>query len=107
MHHTPGVLIVTGSTEPCLAACRALKEMGFSGRLEMWDTVLPYVRLTVDIGKAAKKTIREGDQLPRLVEYVSFTPRSALDGDLVSEATLVPPSPEKPPLVPTGGLDVQ
>lgn len=77
-----GRVIVTRSTEPCLAACRALKEMGLSGRLEMWDTVLPYVRLTADISTSATKTIREGDEVPRLVEYTPFAPRSALDGDL-------------------------
>ena len=93
-----GRVIVTDSTEPCLAACRALKAMGITGRLEMWDTVLPYVRLTAKIGIAAKKTIREGDEPPRLVKYVPFTPRRALDADLAPVATLAPFNAEMPPL---------
>ena len=76
-----GEVIVTDSTEPCLEACRSLKVRGITGRLEMWDTALPYVRLTADIGTAAKTTIREGDEPPRLVKYVPFAPRLARDGN--------------------------
>ena len=77
-----GISIVRASTEPCLDGARALKALGYSGKLELWDDITPYVRLTADIDKAAKKTIREGDEPPRLVKYVAFAPRSALDGDL-------------------------
>ena len=59
-----------------------MKALGYSGKLELWDDITPYVRLTADIDNAAKKTIREGDDPPRFVKYVSFAPRSALDGDL-------------------------
>ena len=76
-----GRVIVTDSTEPCLDGARALKALGYSGKLELWDDITPYVRLTADINTTAKKTIREGDELPRLVEYVPFAPRSAPDGN--------------------------
>ena len=102
-----GIIIVTARTEPCLDGARALKALGSSGKLDLWDDITPYVRLTADIDEAAKTTIREGDELPRLVEYASFAPRLALDGDLVSEATSATPSSEKPPLVQTGGAHVQ
>jgi hypothetical protein len=119
-----GQIIVTATTEPCLDGARALKAMGITGKLEMWDDVTPYVRLTADIATAAKKTIREGDEPPRLVKYVSFAPRSTLDGDFGSEATLTPLSTEMLPLdevvqsvggserwsqrlVPEGGADVR
>ena len=61
-----GQVIVIGSTEPCLAAARVLKARGLSGRLELWDAVLPYCRFHTDIDKAAGLTIEEGDSLPRL-----------------------------------------
>jgi hypothetical protein len=67
--------------------------MGITGKLEMWDDITPYVRLT-----AAKKTIREGDEPSRLVKYVPFAPRPALDGDLGAEATFAPLNARKPPL---------
>lgn len=79
-----GIIIVTASTEPCLDGARALKALGYSGKLEMWDDITPYVRLTADIDGAFKKTIREGYEPPRLVNYVSFAPRSAQDGDFAS-----------------------
>ena len=103
-----GRVIVTDSTEPCLAACRSLKERGISGRLEMWDTVLPYVRLTADIGSAGQKTIREGNHPPRLVEYVPFAPRSAQDGDLatggIPAAQTGESRPTDSPRTPTGEI---
>lgn len=93
-----GRVIVTNAAEPCLAACRSLKEMGITGRLEMWDTVLPYVRLTADIDKAAKLTVREGDRPPAFAKFESFSQRLAKDGDLAARATLAPSNAERPPL---------
>ena len=98
-----GQIIVTASTEPCLDGARALKAMGITGKLELWDNIVPYVRLTANIGIAAKKTIREGDDPPRLVKYVPFTPRPALDGDLALGATFAPFNAEMPPLEAVGG----
>lgn len=79
-----GIMIVRASTEPCLDGARALKALGHIGKLELWDDITPYVRLTADIDKASKKTIREGDDPPRLVKYVSLPPRSAQDGDFAA-----------------------
>ena len=93
-----GIIIATASTEPCLDGARALRGMGITGKLEMWDDVLPYVRLTADIGTAAQKTIREGDEPPRLVKYEPYAPRSMQDGDLIARATSTPHSPTMPPL---------
>lgn len=93
-----GHVIVTDSTEPCLAACRALKAMGITGRLEMWDDVLPYVRLTADIDKAASLTVEEGDRLPRLRTYRSYRGGDAQDGDLVAGGYLTPLNAEMPSL---------
>lgn len=95
-HH--GQVIAAATTEPCLDGARALKAMGYSGKLELWDDVLPYVRLTADIAKAAKQTVREGDEPPRLVKYAPFAPRSMQHGDLAARATSTPPSPKMPPL---------
>jgi hypothetical protein len=93
-----GNFIVTASTEPCLDGARALKVMGISGKLELWDNVLPYCRLHADIDRAAKLTVREGDEPPRLVKYVSFAPRSAQDGDFGTEGLQIAPSLKRPSL---------
>lgn len=93
-----GRVIVTNATEPCLAACRALREMGITGKLEMWDDILPYVRLTADIDKAAKLTVEEGDRLPRLRTYRAYRGGDAQDGDLGAGATIAPLNAEMPPL---------
>lgn len=79
-----GQVIVVGSTQPCLAAARVLKARGLSGRLEMWDAVLPYCRFHTDIDKAAGLTIEEGDGLPRLRKYRFFPGGDAQDGDFAS-----------------------
>lgn len=79
-----GQIIVLGTTEPCLAAARVLKARGLSGRLEMWDTVLPYCRFHTDIDKTAGLTIEEGDSLPRLRKYRVRPGGDAQDGDFTS-----------------------
>lgn len=76
-----GQVIVVGSTEPCLDAARILKARGLSGRLEIWDTLLPYCRFHTDIDKAAGLTIEEGDGLPRLRKYRFYPGGDAQDGD--------------------------
>ena len=93
-----GQIIVTASTEPCLDGARALRAMGITGKLEMWDDVLPYVRLTADIDKAAKVTVEEGDRLPRLRTYRAYRGGDAQDGDLGAGATIAPLSQKNPPL---------
>lgn len=79
-----GQVIFIGSTEPCLAAARMLKARGLSGRLEMWDTVLPYCRFHTDIDKAAGLTIEERDGLPRLRKYRVHPGGDALGGNFPS-----------------------
>lgn len=93
-----GHIIVTCTTEPCLDGARALKELGCRGKLELWDDITPYVRLFADIDTAARKTIREGDEPPRLIKYVSFAPRPAKDGDLVSGGIQIATNPDRPSL---------
>ncbi len=108
-----GQVIVTGSTEPCLAGARILKARGLTGRLEMWDTVLPYCRFHTDIDKAAGLTIEEGDGLPRLRKYRVHPGRVAQDGDFASGgipvAQRAESRPTDSPRLPTGkisaGLD--
>ena len=93
-----GQVIVVGSTEPCLYAARILKAKGLTGRLEMWDTVLPYCRFHTDIDKVAGLTVREGDELPRLVKFKSFAPRHAQDGDFSSGGIQVAQTGETRPV---------
>lgn len=92
-----GRVIVVGSTEPCLDAARALKARGLTGRLEMWDTVLPYCRFYADIDKVAGLTVREGNEAPRLVKFESFAPRDAPDGDFASGGIRIPQTDEARP----------
>lgn len=93
-----GNIIVTATTEPCLDAARALKAMCNTGKLELWDNIVPYVRLTVDIGKAASLTVREGDRQPGFAKFESFSQRLAKDGDLVAGASPALHSPKTPSL---------
>ena len=79
-----GQIVVIGSTEPCLDAARILKARGLSGRIEIWDRVLPYCRFHADIVKAAGMTVREGDESARLVKFKSLPPRHVLDGNFKS-----------------------
>lgn len=79
-----GEVIVIGSTEPCLDSARILKARGLSGKIEMWDAVLPYCRFHTDIDKAAGLTIEEGDSLPRLRKYRAHPGGDAQDGDFAS-----------------------
>jgi hypothetical protein len=91
-----GQIIVTATTEPCLDGARALKAMGISGKLERWDSVLPYCRLHADIDRAAKLTVREGDRPPAFAKFESFGQRLAKDGDLRSGGTQVALRPKTP-----------
>jgi hypothetical protein len=84
-----GHAIAVGSTEPCLDAARALKAMGLTGRIEMWDTALPYCRFHTNIDKAAGLTIEEGDSLARLRRYRFYPGGDAQDGDFASGAVPV------------------
>ena len=86
-----GQSIVTGSTQPLLDACRALKMMGLSGPVEMWDEVLPYYRLQADIHKTAGQNIREGDGPLFYEKFKSFTRHGVLDAFSALQATHTTP----------------
>ena len=92
-----GIIIVTASTEPCLAAARVLKARGLKGRIEMWDNVLPYCRVHTDIEKAAGLTIEEGERQPRLRRYVSRGGGMAKYGDFASGSIPVAQTGESRP----------
>jgi hypothetical protein len=92
-----GEVIVIASTEPCYASARILKARGLSGRLEMWDTVLPYCRFRADLDKAAGLTVREGDEPPRLVKFKSFAPRNSPEGNFESGGTQLAQTAETRP----------
>jgi hypothetical protein len=92
-----GQVIVVGSTEPSLDSARALKARGLTGRLEMWDAVLPYCRFRANLDKAAGLTVREGDEPPRLVKFESFAPHNVQDGGLASGGATVSQTAETGP----------
>jgi hypothetical protein len=79
-----GRLIVIDSAEPCLAAARVLKARGLTGRLEMWDTAVPFCRFNTDIDKAAGLTIEEGDSPPRFREYRVYPGGDTQNGNFAS-----------------------
>ncbi len=91
-----GNIIVTATIEPCLDGARALKAMGVTGRLELWDNVLPYCRLNAEIDKAANLTVREGDRPPSFAKFQSFSRRLTKDGELRSGGTEVALRPKMP-----------
>ena len=57
-----GPVIVVSSRQPLLDAARILKAEGATGKLEMWDVVRPYARMSGDIEKLAGLTIEETDR---------------------------------------------
>jgi len=65
-----GAVLIKSSRQPLLDACRALIEMGITGRVEMWDAVRPYARMSADIEKGAKLMCREDRGKLELVRYV-------------------------------------
>ena len=61
---TDGPVVVNSSLEPLFAASRALIVLGITGRVEMWDGELPYPRMSGDVAKLARLTVREDDKTP-------------------------------------------
>src|SRR5262245_1935592 len=59
-----GPLLVNTSLEPLFAASRALIALGITGKIEMWDGERPYPRMSGDISKLAKLTVREDGATP-------------------------------------------
>lgn len=66
-----GETIITSTRNPEFDACRHLVELGYQGRMEMWDNERPYPRMVVhDIEKAARLTVSETERHgPRIVRY--------------------------------------
>ena len=102
-----GVTIVSATTEPCLDGARALKAMGITGKLEMWDDVLPYCRLHADVGKAAELTVQEGEGRPTLRKFQAFLGHGTKDGGFGSEGTPIAPTVKSPPTDSPGGFAEQ
>ena len=67
------VLVEDCSSGVIYAAARALLAHGMRGRVEMWDSERPYPRLSGDIEKLAKWTIREDRKTgPKLARWKPF-----------------------------------
>ena len=64
-----GNVIVSSTTIPLFDGARALDKMGVSGPLEMWDHERPYARMKSTVETAAKLTITEGENVPRIRKY--------------------------------------
>lgn len=70
-----GETIITNTRDPAFYACRHLAELGYQGRMEMWDNERPYPRLVIhDIEKAARLTVSETERHgPRIVRYAPMS----------------------------------
>jgi hypothetical protein len=68
-----GETIVSGSRTPEFDACRVLLARGLTGILILADAVTGKNRLSLDIERGAKLTVREGqNRAPRLAEWKPF-----------------------------------
>lgn len=92
-----GHLIVRNSTEPGLDSARALRAMGLTGLLEIWDDVLPYWRFRLEIERAAGLTIQEGEGRPILRKFKSFAGPKPVEGVSGKPAADIAQTPKKPP----------
>lgn len=65
-----GEMLVKSSKQPLLDSCRVLKARGISGRVEMWDRVTPYYRMSGDIEEFAGLSVNEPDgRIPTFIPY--------------------------------------
>lgn len=67
-----GAMIVTRSRDPEFDACRALKALGLTGKLQIIDANTGQHRLTVDIAKGAKLAAREDSRGMRFARWVPW-----------------------------------
>src|SRR5262245_46803260 len=68
-----GPVLVNSSLEPIFAASRVLIGCGITGKIEMWDSVRPFPRMSGDIARLAKLTVREdSDTSPTLCRWRPF-----------------------------------
>jgi hypothetical protein len=76
-------LLLGAAHDPEFEASRALLELGYRGRLEVWRFGVGFPSMILDIERAAKFTIEETDAAgPRLRRY-----RTAYHGVSVTDAT--------------------
>lgn len=63
-------IIATDSLVPLCDAARVLHARGLRGRVELWDDIRPYPRMTGNIEKLARLTVREGEiDSPRFLHW--------------------------------------
>jgi hypothetical protein len=63
-------LLLSASRDPEFEACRALLDLGFRGRLEVWRFGSNFPSMILDIERAAKLMVEETDTVgPRLRRY--------------------------------------
>lgn len=68
-----GRIIIEATGEPFLAGCRWLKANGQTGKAELWDSTRPFPRMTGDIERAARLTVKEGDTVsPKFAKWMPF-----------------------------------
>jgi len=68
-----GEVLVTGTPQPFLDACRVLQARGLTGPVELWDAVRPYPRMRSTIEEATRWTVEEGRTVsPKLRKYKPF-----------------------------------
>jgi hypothetical protein len=64
-----GTVLIEGTRNPELDACRRLQALGLDGRLEVWRKENARPDIVVDIARGAQFTVEEGDrQSPRFVQ---------------------------------------
>ncbi|MGD9712374.1 MAG: hypothetical protein AB7V46_09945 [Thermomicrobiales bacterium] len=103
-HESPaGVVLAIGTTEPCFDSARALQAAGYHPRtrIEIWDAIRPYARMTGVIGKWAKLTVSEPDN-GNAPQFRTYRPYNAPRGCAVSSRTAIsapaatPATPDTP-----------
>ena len=64
-----GEELISSTAVPFFDGARALAAKGIAGDFEMWDRVLSYPRMKGMIERAAKLTVNEGEDRPRLAKW--------------------------------------
>ena len=83
-----GEVLVERSRNPEFDACRALLARGITGRLEAWHQGASYPSMRLDIEKAAKLTVKDGDGG---TGFAGWTPRPEGLGQYAVSHTTVRP----------------
>lgn len=84
-----GLVIVASSRDPEHDTCRALLEMGITGKLETWHAGAAYPSMRLDIERGAGRTVIENERSgPRLGRWRPFDPTQRL-GKAIADSTSV------------------